>query len=287
MAGRDDAEGRLAAPGGKADAQRLPPRTALTRRATAGHRLRHRARSPALWLVDVDALLFLPLGLVGLNLYALLLVVLRGPLFGTRLYRPMVLNIGLSISPAVVMLAMLVVLVLVAQVAPSTVTVWVVLVAFGVLWLLLLPNAAYLVTELNLTHRKAGENVPLWYDIVLVLTLAMSGVLNTLANVAIAQLGYAAVTNPDAQAARQDPGSWVMAGGVLLLVAVGIYLGRYVRFNSWDLLHPSSFVRKLTGHFRVGANARSAVGFVLTHAVFLGILYLIVGVPAVLTVLPS
>ncbi|NLE71080.1 MAG: DUF1361 domain-containing protein, partial [Actinomycetales bacterium] len=32
------------------------------------------------------------------------------------------------------------------------------------------------------------------------------------------------------------PDSWVMAGLTLLLVSFGIYLGRYVRFNSWDLL---------------------------------------------------
>ena len=235
--------------------------------------------------VDLDALAFLPLGLVGLNLYALVLVLLRGPVFGTRLYRPMVLNIALSISPAVVLMAMFLVLLLVVQVAPSTAAVWAVLVVFGVLWLLLLPNAAYLVTELNLSHRRPGETVPLWYDIVLVLTLAMSGVLNTLATVAIAQVGYVAIVDPNATAARYDPTSWVMAGGVLLLVAFGIYLGRYVRFNSWDLLHPSSFLKKLTGHFRVGANAGAAAGFVLTHAVFLAILYVIVVVPAVVSVL--
>ena len=233
------------------------------------------------------ALLFLPLGLVGLNLYALLLVLLRGPLFGTTLYRPMVLNIALSISPAVVMALVLVALVLVVAVAPSSASVWAVLVVGAVLWLLMLPNAAYLVTELNLSHRRPAdvETVPLWYDIVLVLTLAMSGVLNTLANVAIAQLAYAAVVNDTVEQARRDPGAWVLAGAVLLLVAFGIYLGRYIRFNSWDLLHPTSFARKLRGHFRVRANRLAALGFVLTHGVFLAILYLVVAVPAVVLVL--
>ena len=34
-------------------------------------------------------------------------------------------------------------------------------------------------------------------------------------------------------------------GAVLVLVAFGMYLGRYLRFNSWDLRHPVSFVKKL------------------------------------------
>lgn len=235
--------------------------------------------------MDLSALLFVPLGLLALNLYALLLVVLRAPLFGTRLYRPMVLNIGLSIAPAAVMLVTVVLLIVVVQVIPSTVGVWAVIVLGGLAWLLVLPNAAYLVTELNLTHRRQGEGVPLWYDIVLVLTLAMSGVLNTLANVAIGQLAWVAMTNDTVAEARADGGAWVFAGVVLVLVAFGIYLGRYIRFNSWDLLHPAAFARKLIGHFRQAENLRAAGAFVLTHGIFLAILYVIVAVPAISLIL--
>lgn len=235
--------------------------------------------------MNLHALLLLPLGLVALNAYALALVLLRAPLFHTRLYRPMVLNIGLSIAPAVTLFATLVVLLVIAQVAPSVLAVWAVLIVGGVAWLLLLPNAAYLVTELNLSHRKPGESVPLWYDIVLVLSLAMSGVLNTLANVAIAQVVYAALADLDTGSLHLTTGLVVMAVVMLLLVALGMYLGRYLRFNSWDLMHPGSFVAKLTGHFRVGANARAATGFVLTHAVFLAILYVIVAAPVLVSVL--
>jgi hypothetical protein len=43
------------------------------------------------------------LGIVGMNALALLLVLARAPLFRTRLYRPMLLNIGLSVAPVVVL----------------------------------------------------------------------------------------------------------------------------------------------------------------------------------------
>ena len=39
-------------------------------------------------------------GVVLLNVYALILILLRAPLYRTVLYRPMVLNIALSVAPA-------------------------------------------------------------------------------------------------------------------------------------------------------------------------------------------
>ncbi|PZR53512.1 DUF1361 domain-containing protein [Xylanimonas oleitrophica] len=232
----------------------------------------------------MDAVLLLPLGLVLLNVYALALVLLRAPAYRTRVYRPMVLNIGLSVAPAAVMLVTFLAVLVVVQAFPSPVALFAVLAVGGVVWLLLLPNAAYLVTELNLSHRREGEAVPLWYDIVLVITLAMSGVLNTLANVALAQLVVAAVLYPEDDRPLARAGSWVAAAVILLLVAFGMYLGRYIRFNSWDLLHPGSFLRKLVGHFRDGAHLRAAAGFVVTHGLFLAILYTIVIAPAVVGV---
>jgi len=231
-------------------------------------------------------LLISALALLALNLYALILVVVRAPLYRTRLYRPMLLNIALSLSPAL-MLAVVVLLLLAAiRFVPSPVAVWSVIVVGGLAWLLLLPNSAYLVTELNLSHRREDETVPLWYDIMLVLTLAMSGVLNTLANVALVQLLTVAIVLPNAADLLHGAGSWVAAGVTLVLVAFGMYLGRYIRFNSWDLMRPTRFVRKLAGHFTTRGNATIAFGFVLTHAVFLAILYAIVAAPTLLTILP-
>jgi uncharacterized membrane protein len=226
------------------------------------------------------------LGVAALNLYALLLVLARGPLFGTRLYRPMLLNIGLSVAPAGVLLLVAILALVVVEVFPSTFALWSLIVVGSVAWLTLLPNSAYLVTELNFSHRREGEKVPLWFDIVMVLTLAMSGVINTLANVALVQLLAVLVVAPNAQYPLHDPASWVAAVIALFLVALGMYLGRYIRFNSWDLLRPGRFLRKLVGHFRQPGNSAAAVGFVLTHAVFLAILYAIVAAPTLLAILP-
>ena len=215
-------------------------------------------------------------GVALLNVYALALVVLRAPLYRTRLYRPMLLNIGLSIAPVIVLgLVVVVDAVLIAGGAPPWAILTCAVLGFGV-WLLLLPNAGYLVTELNYSHRQEGEDVPLWYDIVAVLTLAMSGVMNTLVNVFLAQALLALVLYPNDDAPFRRPVSWIAVLVVLALVSVGIYLGRYVRFNSWDLAHPVQFVRKLARHFRARGAVRDALLFVLLHTLFFAFMYLIV-----------
>lgn len=229
---------------------------------------------------------FIPviIGLALLNAYALALILLRAPLFKTSVYRPMVWNVWLSISPALVLVATLAAM-LVATFLGNTPLLWAALIVGGIVWLLMLPNAAYLITELNLSHRSDDEAVPLWYDIVLVLTLALSGVLNTLANLLLAHLIFTLVVFPNEPAPMARPLSWVIVAVLLALVAFGIYLGRYLRFNSWDLRNPARFIRKFADHFTPRSRRREALGFTLTHALLLGILYLIIAVPNVANLL--
>lgn len=222
-------------------------------------------------------------GVALLNLYALLLVVLRAPVYRTTLYRPMVLNICLSIAPALVLLLVLGLLLTIGSFGLAD-AFWPVLIVGGLIWLLLLPNSAYLITELNLSHRRDDEQVvPLWYDIVQTLTLALSGVMNGLANVAIAQLAYVLIAHQNAAHPFRLADSWWLSAGVLVLVALGMYLGRYLRLNSWDVTHPRSFVRKVTTHFGENGNLLACVGFTATHAVLLGLLYAIIFAPVMLT----
>jgi uncharacterized membrane protein len=219
-------------------------------------------------------------GIVSMNVLAVVLVLARAPLFRTRLYRPMLLNVGLSIAPVVVLAAgVLLVGILLAAGLPRAVAVALEVLVLLV-WLLLLPNAGYLITELNLSHRKPGERVPEWYDVLLVLSLAMSGVLNMLFNVLLVQLAYAALRFDDVQALA---GTEVRALGavVLVLAAFGIYLGRNIRVNTWDVLHPWSLAAKVVRHLREPGRAASAAGFTLVAAVFFGLMYLVVIGPLV------
>src|SRR5699024_11320939 len=71
----------------------------------------------------MSAVIVVAAGVVLLNLYALTLVVLRAPVYRTRLYRPMVWNIVLSIAPSVVLAIVMTGLVLVTLVG-GPVLVW-------------------------------------------------------------------------------------------------------------------------------------------------------------------
>ncbi|GAB2478983.1 hypothetical protein GCM10027063_20790 [Promicromonospora xylanilytica] len=232
----------------------------------------------------MNAILLLPLGIVLLNLYALALVLLRAPLFRLPVYWPMVLNVGLSVAPAVVLGIGVALIAGVVGLYPNRTLLFVLIAVVAVVWVLLLPNAAYLVTELNFSHRRRDDPAPLWYDIVMVLALALSGVLNTLLNLLLVQLGYVMIVRPNDDDPYRQPDSWVLVAITLVLVTVGIYLGRYIRFNSWDLLHPWSFVRKLVEHFRVAAHLRTLAGFVVVHTMFFGLLYLLIVAPVMLLV---
>lgn len=211
---------------------------------------------------------------VLLNVYAALLVLLRAPLFHTKLYRPMLWNIWLSVLPVIVLTVGGVsglVLLLISR--PAAIAV---LAVTAMVWLLLLPNASYLITELNFSHRRDDDRTPLWYDIILVISLAMSGVANAVVNVFIAHMVFAITLFGDAAQALTRGASIAFVIVIMLLVSFGMYLGRYPRFNSWDLKHPIGFVRKLVGHFSERSNVLTALGFTVTYALFLALIYYMV-----------
>ena len=93
-----------------------------------------------------------------------------------------------------------------------------------VIWLLFLPNAPYIVTDF--VHLHARANVPLWFDIALLLSFAGTGLL----------LGYSSLADVQTVLARRfgHVASWSAAFIALLLSGFGIYLGRFLRLNSWD-----------------------------------------------------
>lgn len=216
---------------------------------------------------------------VLLNVYAALLVLLRAPLFRTQLYRPMLWNIWLSVLPVIVLaVGGLTGLVLLLASRPAAI---VMLVITALVWLLLLPNASYLITELNFSHRRDDDRTALWYDIILVISLAMSGVANAVVNVFIAHIVFAITMFGDAAKSLTRGSSLAFVVVIMVLISFGMYLGRYPRFNSWDLKHPIGFARKLIGHFSERSNVITALGFTLTYATFLALIYYLIVGPAV------
>lgn len=112
-------------------------------------------------------------------------------------------------------------------------------VALG-LWLAFLPNAPYLVTDF--VHLSHEAPVPLWFDVALFGSCAATGAL----------LGYAAVADVECvlAAAFGKRVAAIVAFGSLLLCGYGIYLGRFLRWNSWDVVgSPGTLVHQIAREF--------------------------------------
>lgn len=214
---------------------------------------------------------------VALNAYAAALVMLRARLYGTRLYRPMLWNIGLSMAPLAIQFGALVIFGL--GVLTSPVAVFAATAVLVVVWTAFVPNSSYLITELNFSHRRPEDPVPLWYDIILTFTLATSGVINGIVSLSFVHFLIAILFDPDNQAPLAPPASWAAAVVFILLSSVGIYIGRYARLNSWDLLHPIALARKLVTLLAQTGQRREMALFVVTHAVLLTLLYALVFAP--------
>lgn len=236
------------------------------------------------------ALIIGALCVLGVNLYAGALIIARAVRYKTPLYKPMLLNIVLSNVPvALAVIGFFVVLIAQVPVAEGAGPSWMgpaAFVAMAVLYVAFFPNSAYLITELNFSHRKEGDGVPMWFDIVMTLTLTLSGVLNAIVSLALVQsflmFGLGA---QDHIPAAPPLWTWGVAAGVLLLACMGVWMGRMIRLNSWDIVLPWRLLAKLWRHLRQPGKVRELIGFTVTHWILLGLLYVAVYAPVALLVL--
>ncbi len=100
------------------------------------------------------------------------------------------------------------------------------LVMMTLAWLLFVPNSFYLLTDIFHLEQIAGA--PKWFDLLLVFSFAWNGLL----------LGVLSVHRMEMilQLAGGRRISFPVIACVMWLNAFGIYIGRYLRFNSWDVL---------------------------------------------------
>ncbi len=98
-------------------------------------------------------------------------------------------------------------------------------------WLLFFPNAPYVITDL--LHLFERPNIPLWFDVVLLFSAAWLGLL----------FGIISLMHVEKwllQNFNQAKTNWLLFG-CMMLSGFGVYLGRFLRFNSWDAVQdPSS-----------------------------------------------
>ncbi|MBX3269467.1 MAG: DUF1361 domain-containing protein [Sandaracinaceae bacterium] len=138
----------------------------------------------------------------------------------------------------------------------------------GVGWLLFLPNAPYLLTDL--VHLRPRPGVPLWYDAILLATAGVTGLLA--GGLSLRDMHRWVEARHGARAALALVVAAAPAAGV------GIYLGRFARWNSWDLvLHPVAVLGDVAALLRDPAGNLRALVVIASFAGLLAVSYLAVG----------
>jgi uncharacterized membrane protein len=130
--------------------------------------------------------------------------------------------------------------------------------------MLFIPNSFYIVTDLF--HLQGSRGVPAWFDLLLIFSFAWNALL----------MGLISVRQMEKLAAGLWPGyrSPFLLYPVMCLIALGVYLGRFLRFNSWDILvHPFSLSREMLGLLHHPLVNKDAWAMVLFYSIFLTLLY--------------
>jgi uncharacterized membrane protein len=142
---------------------------------------------------------------------------------------------------------------------------WWLLLIPGVLWLIFFPNAPYLMTDF--LHLENRPPIPLWYDILLITSYAWSGLFLAIGSLRTMQLLIKKYLGGLV--------SWVFVTVALGLSGLGIYLGRFERWNSWDLiLQPRRILHDIKTYMAAPTDNLRFFAFTILFTSFLLICYL-------------
>jgi uncharacterized membrane protein len=129
-----------------------------------------------------------------------------------------------------------------ASMRPARRAQWLLAAGVGCLWLLFLPNAPYLITDLIHLHPNhamrereigllgglaQGQRIPVWFDALLVFAFAWTGLLLAFASLDVVRRAVAARAG--------ERWAWAATAVAVVLCSFGVALGRFDRFNSWEV----------------------------------------------------
>ena len=135
---------------------------------------------------------------------------------------------------------------------------------FAAAWLLFFPNAPYIFTDV--VHLTTYFYRHFWVDLVLILLCALTGLV----------LGFVSLFLMQGVVRRLfgTLTSWLFIGAVAGLSGFGIYLGRFLRFNSWDVIWKPLALGRGIRHWAADPLAHSnSYAFPMLFAVFLFLAY--------------
>ena len=133
-------------------------------------------------------------------------------------------------------------------------------------WLLFFPNAPYILTDL-FHLRLRGLSMPIWFDLALILSFAWTGLM----------FGFLSLWDIEVIISKSIKRNYPILLSVVLLFigSFGIYIGRYLRWNSWDVItEPFKLIYDIGDRIINPFEHPRAWGMTITMGFFLSIVYL-------------
>ncbi|HEY5408680.1 MAG TPA: DUF1361 domain-containing protein [Ginsengibacter sp.] len=108
------------------------------------------------------------------------------------------------------------------------------------IWILFFPNALYIITDL--VHLKERNNIPLWFDVILIFSAATNGLMMAFLSLYQVELFLLSIFN-------KQKTNFILFS-CLFVSSFGVYIGRFLRWNSWDIFfNPFQFILEIIQPF--------------------------------------
>ncbi len=187
-----------------------------------------KTKGKALTLPRSTYRLLLGILLVTASFISIILVKVHTRINGEDNYSFLIFNLGLAWIPFAAALAAYATM-------RHRITFFLVMPVCTLVWLVFFPNAPYLLTDFQHLAATSG-NSPVWFDVILLIWFAWTGLLLGISSLLLMQEVVTRAFNPTI--------GWIFAIGATVLSSVGVYLGRFLRWNSWDILQDPVLIAK-------------------------------------------
>jgi uncharacterized membrane protein len=131
-------------------------------------------------------------------------------------------------------------------------------------WLPFFPNAPYILTDLFCLRLKT--TMPVWYDLLLILSFAWTGLL----------FGFLSLWDVEKILGRffKPLHTTIVSAAFLFIGSFGVYIGRYLRWNSWDvIIKPLGLMHDISYRFINPYEHPGTWGMTIFMGLFLNMLY--------------
>ena len=131
-------------------------------------------------------------------------------------------------------------------------------------WLIFFPNAPYILTDFQHLANPTIE-LPIWYDVMMLIWFAFTGLLLGMVSLFLMQ-----------EIIRREFGrwtGWMFVAVVAGLSSAGVYMGRFLRWNSWDILRDPTGIALYT-FASVQDPSLQSIGFTGLFGAFFLFLYI-------------